>query len=693
MFVRAPNPIWWIPDHTGVSLNDEYFAFFKTNTFPYLPQAVYQTPNGTPWSDPIRFQPSGTLPNNLYFDPSLTYRIEIRHGNTQADQLIWLIENFQSGGGGSLITQDTLLLAENMLTNPQFADIFFSSPHTFTAAGTYDIAPGWQLTMVGSGSVVVTQTSLPGTSGLTGNPTYFLDFASSGSWSSVYLTQTFHNNGAIFSGGAIAAAVTARSTTNPTIFSVVYVPSDSGTQKDIISNQVVPTGAFISYKNAVDLVTSTNSDQGVSSSVAIRYVLPPSGEIALTNLQITGQSTHLTDEFKQDTVGNSPLYQELTYERIVDHEFHVYRNSIILEPKDSILVGWNFPLNPYQFITTTRTTVSSVTSYVADQTILHQEAASQLNTGKAIVDYRGGFQVGAVTGATQTRFALIQYIDPKTAVPYFDYFLSSLVKCAILTTHGTQVRLKIRLITQSGLPQPITATEPIASWPANSDPIFVGTWREIKPINDPEYIIQPPLTDSSAGTPFGTMSFNGFDPSQSGAFNDVLGIVVYTMDNLNSTSGSEDSIIFDKISLTQNYFAIETNSETYDESLRKCQFYYQKTFEDGVVPADNTGLIAGALAYRVSTGGTNLGGAIWYYPSVLRAAPISPDGEILSYNALGGGSNWVNFTRTATSGPAAPGGTSSESSYITNNPQVVGDLVTDYICVHLTADARLGLSF
>ena len=82
MFIRAPNPIWYMTDLTGLPLNDTYYAFFLTNTIPYIPQAVYQDPNGiSPWANPLEFQPSGTLPNNLYFNPNLVYRIEIRQGH------------------------------------------------------------------------------------------------------------------------------------------------------------------------------------------------------------------------------------------------------------------------------------------------------------------------------------------------------------------------------------------------------------------------------------------------------------------------------------------------------------------------------------------------------------------------------------------------------------------------------------
>lgn len=95
MFVRAASPIWFFDNLIGQPVDDTYYAFFLTNTLPYIPQAVFQDPSGTsPWNSPLEFQPSSGLPNNLYFDPNEVYRIEIRQGNTQTSPLIWLIEDF-----------------------------------------------------------------------------------------------------------------------------------------------------------------------------------------------------------------------------------------------------------------------------------------------------------------------------------------------------------------------------------------------------------------------------------------------------------------------------------------------------------------------------------------------------------------------------------------------------------------------
>lgn len=94
-FTRSANPIWFFDNLVGQPFDDTYYAFFLTNTLPYLPQAVYQDPNGeSPWNNPLEFQPSSGLPQNLYFDPGEVYRIEFRQGPTQTAPLIYLVEDY-----------------------------------------------------------------------------------------------------------------------------------------------------------------------------------------------------------------------------------------------------------------------------------------------------------------------------------------------------------------------------------------------------------------------------------------------------------------------------------------------------------------------------------------------------------------------------------------------------------------------
>jgi len=587
IFVRAANPIWWLPDHTGVSLNDEYYAFFLTNTLPYIPQAVYSTPNGTAYSNPIEFSPAGTLPDNLYFDPTLTYRIEVRHGNTQADELIWEINDFVpgDGGGGSTIIDDELTVAANLITNSQFADIDFQSPFTFTkstpATYTLDVGPGWQLVLTGAGTTTLTQTPNAGSSGIAGNPPYYLDIENSG-WTSVVLRQRLANNGAIFGGGAVAVAFTAASVSNAETLTVSYAPS-TGTATNIFQ-QSIPTGTLTAYKNAVDIPASTNSDSGTTAYVDILFTMDGTSHFQLTNIQITGQSSNLSSGFDNPT--DAPAFQEISYEEVVNGEFNVYKEGLIFKPIPSYLTGWDFPLNPAQFFGDTVTTqaVGANKSYYAwDQTIVFQSA----NSGIIVTRNVNNFGI-TLTPAVTGQAAIIQYLESYQVNQLLADQIS--VNVRAICGAGTTLKCTVSLwyTTGSALPNIAAGTNNsiVATLDANGKPATFnnptgGTWTEVTKNNSQEavFTLSPDVID---------YSFNIWDMSGEGENIKNATFFAIVIGTASMDSGTPPSPEFVSVGLCSGSIPTIPAPQTPDEVLRECQYYYEKSYTAGVAPGTAT---------------------------------------------------------------------------------------------------------
>ncbi len=711
-YVRAANPIWLFVDLVGQVLNDEYYISFLTNTFPYLPQNVFHTVNGTPWSNPLQFYPNGTLPNNLFFDPNLVYRLEIRRGPTQSDPLIYEINNFSPGQGGITPNDLDIVTADNQITNPQFAEVFFTNDYVITAAGTYHIAPGWDLIITGvGGSTTLTQLILSGSVNDTGNPEsngnppYALRINSTG-WSTVTLQQRFNNNGALWTKGAIAGVILARASGASEEITMNYVQSDSGMDREIFSH-LFTTGNFQFFGKAIDLnplPSEFNNDLSTVAYTNINLELPTLGIVEISNIQITGQTLPLPADFDQTT--DLPAYDQETIERNIDHQFHVYQESLLHQPKENLLTGWIFGLNPWQFTTTTVTNVANNT-YTADQTIIIQQAYVTAATANNIAVGRGtnaenfAFVAKAVTAAN--KFAMIQYIDPATIRPYWGKILSSLVNVTNSSpTHSTAMKFKMRLIYRTSLPSTIGQNEPIASWTNvdGSNPVFAAGWTEIIPMNDPEYTI-----DANGG---GNFSFNQFQLPASSNDAMTLAIVIYTTKNMVQTA-TADRLLFNTVSLVHNDFAIEAASETFDESLRKCQFYYEKSYDPSDLPGTvtNKGEIF-SEQFADSSGGTLEEiprGFQIIFKNIKRSVPVVQEyspasgtvGNVfatLRNNALTVASNevaiipqWGLYTPVSL----------SEAMYV---PNTVSPIVTfvavsakpeGFITFHYVADARMGM--
>lgn len=586
-FVRAANPIWWLPDLTGVSLNDEYYAFFLTNTLPYIPQSVYQDPAGaTQWSNPVQFSPAGTLPDNLYFDPTLVYRIEVRHGSTQADALIWEINDFVPGsdGGGSIIT-DELTVAANLITNPQFADITFQSPFTYTTVtpGTYtlDVAPGWQLILTGTGTTVLTQTAVAGSSNIVGNPPYYLDINNTG-WTSATLRQRLENNGAIFANGAIAVAFTAAAVTTPETLTVTYAP-DSGTSTNIFQ-QSIPVGALTAYSGAVDLPASSNASTGTSAYVNIDFVLPGTGELQLTNIQIVGQSENLSSSFDVDT--DIPAFRELSYEQVENGEFNVYRDDLIYKQIPSYLVGWDFPLNPAQFLGDTvapQAVGANKSFYAWDSTIIFQSVNSSISVA------RGSGGNISIVADLAGQVAIIQYLEVTQARKLLCQDICANI-CALAAPNNVNYTISLWYTTDASLPdiKSGTSNSLVATLDANGKPAtFNGSWTEVpNSFSQPAtYTIGGPIP---GGTEWNDYSHVGWALNDNNIANTVtfMAIVIGT-----ASMAQNDAIDINSISLQAGNIPTRPAPQTADEVLRECEYFYEKSYGDAINPGTASTLI------------------------------------------------------------------------------------------------------
>ncbi len=706
-FVRAANPIWYMVDLTGEPLDDTYFAFFLQNEFPYLPQNIYQDISGTiPWANPLQFNANGTLPDNLYFNDSLVYRIEIRHGNSQSDPLIYEVNNFVPGNGNGNESSSGSIATDNQISNSQFSMVDFQGTLSISAAGDYDVAPGWVLTCIGiGGTASISQVVSVSNQNQINNPPYTLRIVTN-NFSEVYLTQRFNNNGAIWSSvtdqqeGVVSMSITATSSSGDYNVSLYYVPSQTSNPVPLIAAGIIESGDFQVLDGSAVIPPSDNTDDSDDAYVDMRIVLEGTGTIEISNVQCIGQSLP-----EGSALPDPIVYQQETIERQTDHLFHYYKNSLLLMPKKSILTGWSFSLNPYQFITSTLTIVSAQTQYIADQTILHQDGASLLLSGKASdLGNRSGLEIKANAGAaSNSRLCLIQYIDPSTTLPYWSYKLSGLVKASLFSSNSSSIQLKMRLIYRTGsLPPTISAVQPIASWASGQDPTLAAGWSYINSINDPSFTMEI----NSGSFDFPEYSFNGFQlPDNSNAIQ-VLGIMVYTMEPLIRT-GTADYIVFDKISLVPNEFSIDGSIETFDQSLRDCQFYYEKSYDDSILPGTAT---ESCEIIRLQTAAAAGGTSAYYsnafefeFNTVKRAVPtlslynpitgtinqvrvlcLTTNTIQLDGNVASTGWNYLAGTKSALAIPNA------STQFTTSG--VLGQPLNNacYIKFHYVADARLG---
>lgn len=464
---------------------------------------------------------------------------------------------------------------ENALENPQFVQTYLNAgqAQTFSVTGAVNeainFAPGWDLVLNGTGSVTVTWTAISGTMPIT-NPPYVIDITSAGLTNPIQLRQRLQGSPSIFSGGAVAGYLICQSQDGAEhTISMRYIQSTgTPTVVTVFSENVPNDGLYNALYGTAAVATGNNPQSAPVAYVDIIIEIPVGAHVRLSSIQLIGLADDAT------TVS---VFDEQPAARQIDHTFNTYFESITLQPKNSILTGWDFPLNPWQFAPTASTTLTS-TQYVADQTIIACENNNTLEFSRTTEGY---LSIEALSASTQGKFAVVQYIDYRTALAYFGGYLSCAMNAAFVSSNSTALGLKACLLYSTSVP---AAVNPVLSWnAAGTDPTFTAQWTVVKPAIDTVDIM---TTDGV----FNTSTYDKFlMPAVPGA-TPYLALVLYS-DGVMSSAGTPDIVYFDKVSLIPNEFALDATPMTFDQTLRQCQFYYEKTYPVGVRPGTALGNI------------------------------------------------------------------------------------------------------
>ena len=586
---------------------------------------------------------------------------------------------------------DTFEGTDNQIANPQFVEVSFSplSGSTFTVTGTATetaIAPDWSIITNGSGTITVAQIAITDDP-VASNPPYALDINSTGV-TKIQLRQRLTQSPRLFANGFLAGSFLAQSRDGVSSTLTLNYAPDGQSPLLVATGSIPDSGEWTTISGTVE-TTTVSTSSATTGYVDALLDIDPSRNVRVTSFQFVGV---------ENALSSTPFLQESTA-RQIDHLFHYYKNELVIQPKNSILTGWNFALNPWQFAAKTATTItapSAITSnYVTDCTILVQQTNSSLQVLSTSEGYLG---IQPVAAAAQGKFAVIQYIDESIIAPYWGEYVSSLLRAKLTSTHSTALQVKMRVVYRAS--QPVITTQgvldnPISSWAA-TDPAFTAGWTAVAPVNDPVYT----LTNGSL-TNFSFDSFSLPLPFSSTA---MLAVVLYTTNTMDS-SATADLLSIERISLVPNRFAVDSQPQTYAEVRRGCFFYYESSYAQNIVPT--TPIAGGCLmAVQGSTASQLLLKNFGFpFKEICRTtnpfmkfySPISGTIDTVSGNTITpstGGTGQQDiaitvWTQTQLSSTAVTYNVLGTLAYATSSSPAAD--TTAWILYHYTKDGRLGL--
>jgi microcystin-dependent protein len=407
--VRGSNPIWYEVDLTAHAFDDTFYMFVLDNEIPYGPLPTWLDPFGNDvWDNPIRFLANGTLPNNLYFDPDVVYRLEFRQGNTQSDPLIYLVENYVPGSSGDTPINETSFSTDNQISNPQFALVNFVTPTTtYSSISTQvlNVAPGWFLHLTGTGNVILTQVTLNSAVVNPTNASYALQIQLNGSWTNAFLSQRFTKNGVLWSNTFVSSSITALSGNARQNISAILVDSQGHTLTTVL-NTTPLTEVFNEYPGIGEIGDSLNTDFPPTAYIEYQLLLPNNCDITLTSIQLISGETLV--EFP---------YEQTTIERQIDQTYHdafpVVPVGTVIDyyafgtPAHYLLCnGTAISRTQYTLLFEALTNIETVTLTMGSPTItVANGALYAINTPIEGTGISGGTLISAISGNTITMSA------------------------------------------------------------------------------------------------------------------------------------------------------------------------------------------------------------------------------------------------------------------------------------------------
>lgn len=691
---------YFVDKSTGYPLGGGIVSFWE-DTARTVPKLVYELtgapPNYTytPLPNPIILSSVGTPQNTngdevaIYYYPFdalgnlQLYYVTIVNalGEPQFTRQAWPFNDANSiapipGGNSNAIN--------NQLKNSQFVAVLFNpaAPYVINIAGAgsyvFPIAPEWNLnvTTTGASTVTVTRTSITGAAALPGNPPYTMTITPGANITSLSVSELLENNPDIWSPQNIAST---NGWLNGSILlapgssvMMLYAPSQGPSQLILNANNM--TGLYTQFNHTVQLAPATNTDNSNVGFVNIVLQLPVAVATTFSNVQVVGLETN---------VPNIPYAQQTVNLQLANLAYYYYSNLVMNSSANSSLAGWDFDLNPAQFLgpTLAASAAGANTSrYVWDQTIIFQV----VNNGPAIS--RGTNGCFTVTATNTGGFAIIQYLPAQMAQKILNNRNS--VNVAAFTNNAGGLIGTVSLWYTTGATLPSCAANNSIVATLNADGSVATTnlaggqpWSQVpRPgFGNATFTVGP----SPNTTNFNDYGFSGWDMQGIAATNTATFFAI-VVGFAPLTAASVLNV--DSISLNPGNVPARPSVKTINASYADCYLYYQKSFVNATIPAQGVGIGTGESVGVAAVTGVSVNsiGAVHTYsvpliniPTITLYNPVNMNSQVYDYASALDWSNSNVFNNQV-------------KGFLVRGTSDVNSSPGNGSAIHWVADARLG---
>lgn len=512
-----------------------------------------------------------------------------QNGNVQFTREGW--PNVTAASGD--VTKNSLP-ATNQISNAQFTNadtlVGVNKTNTFSVSGnaTYPICPDWNLVVSGTGNVNVTIVPNSGTSGIPSNPPFSFSINVSGSVSTCYLTQRFYFNAGLWSSansdnyylnlGFIAKD---NGGTNPEI--KFYFNQYPGVGSPVLLKDQNVTGNYTRYTSSTLMPTSANPNSGAAGYVDFYVSFSPGNSVSISSIQlipsIGGALTTVPNELDSSN-------------RNLDYQSNYYIPRLNAKTLSSYLIGWDFPVNPYQF---GGAPVSPITTnaYTCDQTIILPAAANTVNVTRETGS--GALQL-SFTGSNQA-FGVMQYLSgdlvndllaKKLSINVFAYQVPGV-------TFNSSLSMQVNLLYGTNSATIPTLPAAIGTVPTNGNfSLTSGNWALVprSGLSGQPSSSVAVYSQDNANNGLLDYGFSGYDTSAI-PFVSTTAFFALVI-TFASGAGAGCKVVLNSVSLVPGDIPCRPNPQNPQDVLRECEYFYERSY-GGAVPSGTVGQPSGIL--------------------------------------------------------------------------------------------------
>lgn len=581
---------FFVNKDTGLPLANGLLYFYKDSART-VKKNVYQISGNypsytfdTPFPNPIVLSAVGTVQNASGDNLVIYYKPYDDDGNIEKYYVVCTdqngVEQFTRTDWPNIEASSSPLPPDqednnlsNQISNPTFSNILINdglvTTYSVTAATDQEFlcAPNWTFVISGTGTVKVQRTAIAGSDNIETNPPYVLDVEVSSGITSCKLRQRFEKNSGLWSKTDAAdvflnGSFLAKSLTGSTTNLKLYYSESTGNSNIVIVNGTVTT-AYSVLKGTSAIPKSLNTD--VNGYTDIFFSFSESSHVVLSSIQLIPTNTNVVTDFPQDFDSSN---------RNESYQGDYYIPRLSARTGASLLTGWDFTMSPWQFGSTPQSLATS-SKYVVDQTICAMSAGSTIDVTQVGATTRGlQFKTLSATGACY----MLQYLEVSEAKKILRNRLSVNVFGSINADTGSVTTRVYMYRTDSTGSFPISSTgESIGDVDTLGnfilDPTRGLNWTEI-----PRNGLGQAQANMAQG--FNDYGFSGWNvpDSQISGTNKFAIVVTFYFTGALVTGG----ITIQSVSCVPGDIPCRPNFKTFSETLRECQYYYEKSYSPTV---------------------------------------------------------------------------------------------------------------